>query len=355
MSDFGPLLEAVRGHGLLRLRRGRYALILAADLLALGAVWTAVWLVGPSWWQILLAVPTAVFTVRMIFAGHDIGHSQVARTKPVNRALALFVGDLLVGLSSRWWTDKHNRHHANPNETGRDPDVGPGAISWTDVQAGERQGTAMRWFSRHQGRLFLPLLLLEAFNLHSGSMRVTRGVRDISLQVLHLVGYLGLLLAAMGPVRAGVFIVVHQALIGVHLGCAFAPNHKGMPMPPPGSRWDFMRKQVLTTRNVRGGRMTDWLLGGLNYQIEHHLFPSMPRLHLRRAQPLVRAHCAALGLPYAEESLGRSMALTVRHLNSVGRAGAAIRATVPEVAVCSSSSHRAAADCEARLKPCDCR
>jgi Fatty acid desaturase len=89
-------------------------------------------------------------------------------------------------------------------------------------------------------------------------------------------------------------------------------------MPPPGSRWDFMRKQVLTTRNVRGGPFVDWFLDGLNYQIEHHLFPSMPRPNLRHAQGVVRAHCARIGLPYTEESLTSSLRITVRHLQRVG-------------------------------------
>ena len=93
-------------------------------------------------------------------------------------------------------------------------------------------------------------------------------------------------------------------------------------MPPPGSRWDFLRKQVLTTRNVRGGPVTDWFLGGLNYQIEHHLFPGMPRPHLRHAQRLVKAHCSTLGIPYSEASLPASLALTVRHLQHVGRPSA---------------------------------
>ena len=320
-SDFAPLLGAVRNLGLLRLRRRHYALLIGADLLAFIGIWAVVWLVGNTWWQMLLTPLAAVFTVRMIFVGHDVGHSQVARTRPVNKILALVVGDVIVGLSARWWMDKHSRHHANPNEAGRDPDVAPGAISWTADQVGARTGGFSAWFGRNQGRLFLPLLLLEALNLHAGAVRVAHRPRELALLAVHVVGYLGLLLLTMGPVKTVVFVLVHQALVGVHLGCAFAPNHKGMPMPPPGSRWDFMRKQVLTTRNVRGGRVVDWALGGLNYQIEHHLFPGMPRPNLRRAQALVRSHCAAIGLPYAEESLVRSMSLTVRHLHRVGNGG----------------------------------
>ena len=103
------------------------------------------------------------------------------------------------------------------------------------------------------------------------------------------------------------------------MGCSFAPNHKGMPIIPPRTRLDFLRRQVLTSRNVRGGLFTDVALGGLNYQIEHHLFPNMPRSVLRRAQPLVRAHCAELSAsPYTETSLIGSYVTVLRHLNDLG-------------------------------------
>jgi fatty acid desaturase len=317
-SDFAPLLEAVRGARLLRLRRRRYALVIGTDLLALTAVWAVVWLVGNTWWQMFLAIPAAVFTVRMVFVGHDIAHHQVARTSRVNTVLGLIVGDVIVGLSARWWTDKHNRHHANPNQVGRDPDVEFGVLAWTVDQAVGHRGLGA-WVIRHQGGLLFPLLLLEALNLHHSSLRAAKRPRDVLLLGLHAGGYLGLLILAMGPGKAAVFVAAHQGLVGLHLGCSFAPNHKGMPMPPPGSRWPFLQKQVLTTRNVRGGVVTDWLLGGLNYQTEHHLFPGMPRPHLRLAQEMVRRHCADLGLPYTEESLARSLILTTRHLHQVGQ------------------------------------
>jgi fatty acid desaturase len=320
-SDFSPLLEQVRGHGLLRLRRRRYAVMITFDLLALAGVWATIQVVGNTWWSLFLALPLAIFTVRMIFVAHDVGHRQVARTSRVNRVGGYLVGDVILGLSARWWIDKHSKHHANPNEIGRDPDVGVGAICWTTEQAMGRS-PIMAWLGRHQGQLFFPLLMLEALNLHIGSVRVARSPKELLMLVVHVVAYVGLLLLAMGPGKAAVFLLVHQAFIGLHLGCAFAPGHKGMPMPPPGSRWDFLRKQVLTTRNVKGGPATDWFLGGLNYQIEHHLFPGMPRPHLRKTQTLVRAHCATLGVPYAEESLVDSFKITIKHLQTVGRAEA---------------------------------
>jgi fatty acid desaturase len=114
------------------------------------------------------------------------------------------------------------------------------------------------------------------------------------------------------------FVVVQQGLFGLYLGCAFAPNHKGMPTLTEADQLDFLRRQVLTSRNVAGSGLVDWLLGGLNYQIEHHLFPTMPRPNLRRAQPLIRAFCDQHGLAYSQASLFGSYAQAIRHLHAVG-------------------------------------
>jgi fatty acid desaturase len=328
-SGFAPLIQQVRAHGLLDRRRGRYAWLIGLDLLAYASVWAAVALVGDSWWLAALPLPAAVFTTRLYFVGHDAGHGQIAGTRRANRLLGLLIGDLGLGLSYGWWTDKHNRHHANPNHLEKDPDVGAGVIVWSRDQAAGRRGRFVRWFTRNQGRLFLPLLLLEGINLKVSSVRSVaarcrRGDRrgqawaEAALLSAHFGAYLGLLFTVLSPGAAIAFALAHQALLGVHLGCAFAPNHKGMPMPGPDERWDHLRKQVLTSRNVRGGVVTDWFLGGLNYQIEHHLFPSMPRPHLRRARPLVRHHCRLAGLPYTEEGLIESYAQALRHLHAVG-------------------------------------
>jgi fatty acid desaturase len=328
---FPPLIRQINDRGLLERRPGYYAGLIGIDLLLYAAVLTAVALVGDSWWQLALTLPAAVITTRIYFIGHDAGHSQIAGTRRMNRLLGLLIGNLLIGLSYGWWTDKHNRHHANPNHVDKDPDVGVGVLVWTAEQAVDRRGGLVGWLTRNQGRLFLPLLLLEGINLKVTSVRSVvaelggtdrdkrrRARIEALLLAVHFGAYLGLLFTVMSPALAILFIFVHQALLGLHLGCAFAPNHKGMPVPDPDEPWDHLRKQVLTSRNVRGGRVTHWFLGGLNYQIEHHLFPSMPRPHLRRSQPLIRQYCELAGLPYTEEGLVESYAQALRHLHTVG-------------------------------------
>src|SRR6185312_8784240 len=151
------------------------------------------------------------------------------------------------------------------------------------------------------------------------------------LLAIHLAGYFTVVFLVLSPVRAVAFILVQQGLLGLYLGASFAPNHKGMPVMDAADRTGFLRRQVLTSRNVRGGWLTDLVLGGLNYQIEHHLFPSMPRPNLRRSQALVAAFCKQKGLPYCQASLAGSYAQALRHLNTTGRAARPPLATPPVV------------------------
>ncbi|MFI7605802.1 fatty acid desaturase family protein [Micromonospora sp. NPDC049366] len=331
-SDYAQLSRRISRAGLLERRPGWYAVRIALTLGAFVAGWVAVILVGDSWWQLLLAVGLAVATTQVAFLGHDAGHRQMFRRRGPSEAVGLLAGNLAVGLSYGWWVDKHNRHHANPNHEDEDPDVGAGALVWTHEQALQTRGFGRR-LARRQAYLFFPMLLLEGLNLHVASIKAVvgrepggahrtpmrhRGVEALLLAV-HTAGYLAVLLLVMSPVQALAFAAVHQGLWGLYMGCAFAPNHKGMPMPTAEDDFDFLRKQVLTSRNVRGGRFVDVALGALNYQIEHHLFPNMPRANLRRAQPLVKAYCAEQGIPYAETGLVESYRQALAHLHEVGR------------------------------------
>jgi len=325
-SSYADLLRRIKTEGLLNRRRGRYAVILLVAGALLAGCWVTFVVLGDTWWQLAIAVVMAVMFTQIGFIGHDAGHQQVFRSRRANYLTGLLHGNLAIGLSYGWWVDKHNRHHAHPNDEERDPDVDIGVLAFSAGQARSKRGRVGRFIARHQGYLFFPLLLAEAVQLHVASVHAlaSRGVRhrtwEALLLGLHIAGYLTAVLLVLSPVKAVVFIVVQQALFGLYLGCSFAPNHKGMPMLSDRDRPDFLRRQVLTSRNVRGNWFTDLLLGGLNYQIEHHLFPSMPRPNLRRAQPLVRAFCQEHRVAYCETSLLRSYGQALRHLHEVGRA-----------------------------------
>jgi fatty acid desaturase len=323
-SPYAQLSRQIRRAGLLERRPGYYIWKIAVTAAALVAGWAAFAVVGDSWWQLGVAVWLAVVFTQIGFLGHDAGHRQITSSRRASYILGILHGNLGIGLSYGWWVGKHNRHHAHPNTEDADPDIMISVLAFTAAQAAAGRGVARLGF-RYQAYLFFPLLLGEAISLHAASFRaLTRRaprlpVVETALLTAHIAGYLTAVALVLSPVKAVVFILVQQGLFGLYLGCSFAPNHKGMPVLAAADRSDFLRRQVLTSRNVHGNWLTDLALGGLNYQIEHHLFPSMPRPNLRRSQPLVRAFCQQQGLPYCQTSLARSYAQALRHLNTVGR------------------------------------
>jgi fatty acid desaturase len=314
----------VRTAGLLDRRLRYYAWKITLTTAALAAGWTAFALLGNSWWQLVTAVFLAVAFAQIGFIGHDAGHWQIFASRRANYLTGLACGNLAIGMSYGWWVSKHNRHHAHPNTEDADPDIMLAVVAFSAGRARSSRGI-QRWVFRNQAVLIGPMLFLEAVSLHTSSIKAVihrgfrhRGVEAVLLAV-HFAAYLSAVFLVLSPAKAVLFIVVQQGLFGFYLGCAFAPNHKGMPVLAAGDRTDFLRRQVLTSRNVRGGWLTDFALGGLNYQVEHHLFPSMPRPALRAAQPLVAAFCADRGVPYAETSLVASYAQALRYLHTVAR------------------------------------
>jgi fatty acid desaturase len=323
-SDFASLSQRIVSAGLMRRRPGYYLARIGLVAALYVAGWVAFAVVGDSWYQLVVAPFLAIVFAQLALVAHDIAHRQVFRTRQLSEITGLIAGNLGVGMSYGWWMDKHTRHHANPNHEQRDPDVVPDVLVWSTRQARVSRGVP-RLLGRWQAYLFFPLLTLEAFSLHLNSVKalgrpvLRQRWAEAGLLFLHFAVYLAALLLVLSPVKALVFLTVQQGLFGLYLGCTFAPNHKGMEMlAEDGEQRDFLRRQVLASRNVRGGHLINTLLGGLNYQIEHHLFPSMPTPNLRRAQPIVRDYCVEVGVAYTEAGLIDSYRRALCYLHEVG-------------------------------------
>ena len=244
-----------------------------------------IWVASPFWatpgsnscWPLL-----AVVLTQFGFLGHDAAHRQIFASHRWNEWAARVMSGLFTGLSYGWWMSKHNRHHANPNKERATRTLIP-VRSRSRPPRWSRRGLAAR-LSRGQGYYFFPLLLLEGLALHVASIQTILRREPLkhrwceaAFVVARIGGYLTVLFVVLPPGKAAAFLGVQMGLFGLLLGGAFAPNHTGMPIVPADEKMDFLRRQVLMSRNVRGGWLTNFALGGLNYQIEHHLFPSMPR------------------------------------------------------------------------------
>jgi len=321
-ASYRALARQVRAMGLLDRRPGYYRVKITLTIVAFFAGWALFVMVGNSWAALAVAPLVGMMFTQLGFIGHDLGHNQVFGARRRNHLLGLVVANALIGLSFGWWVPKHSAHHAHPNELGLDPDIGEGVV----LASSDGRGRLASWLARWQAPLFFPLMLLRSVGLHVLGIKRLLGRRDrasaveASLIMLHAALYLTVVLWVLSPLKALAFVVVQQAVFSVYLGISFAPNHKGMPIIESATAAGFARRQVVTARNVRGGWFTTFMLGGLNYQIEHHLFESMPRPNLQRVQGLVRDFCVATDLGYREESFVESFRQIVQHLSDAGAA-----------------------------------
>lgn len=331
-EDFPPIARAytqlsqvVRETGLLRRAPWFYVFTSVMIALGFGGAITGFILLGDSWFQLLIAAALGILFTQIAFLAHEAAHRQILTSGPANDRLARVLA-ASVGMSYSWWDAKHSRHHANPNRVGKDPDIEVDTISFLDEDAAQARGL-QRWITQRQGWLFFPLLTLEGLNLSflgikhlAGRGPIEGRWRELSMIAVRFALVLTPVFLFLPLGMAFAFLGVMFAVFGVYMGASFAPNHKGMPVIHPDAKLDFFSKQVRTSRNIRGGWWATWLMGGLNYQIEHHLFPSMARPHLAKTREIVRDFCASNDVPYTETSLWRSYAIVIDYLNRVGLA-----------------------------------
>jgi fatty acid desaturase len=323
-SEFTELRRLMKASHRLR-RTTAFPWSMLAILLAMIAVMSAVMIL---WHRIVAAqaingILLALIFTQIGFLMHDAGHGQVFRSPAANRRMGLLCGNLMLGVSYSWWVDKHNRHHKNPNHIDGDPDVDFAALAFCHRQAAAK-GQPWRLIIKYQAALFIPFLLAEHLSMHVRSLRhlfqepvKNRGAERFLLACHHVL-FFGMAFSLLGIQAAIAFLVCSKAFAGLYAGLVFAPNHKGMLMVDEESQLGLLRRQVLTSRNIRSGLINDFLYGGLNYQIEHHLFPFLKRSQLAVAQRIVKPFCEERGIRYHETGVFQSLKEIFQHLHKVG-------------------------------------
>jgi fatty acid desaturase len=332
---FQELARHVKSVGLTAPRPRFYAVWMLANTGLLAAGWVAFGWLGDSWWVLLVATYLAFFYGQTGLIAHDIGHQQVFRNRKAVDITGYLFGNMLIGVSKGWWVNHHNRHHSNPNHLELDPDIRRRQVIFSPSQLPTRRGAINRFIIRHQSWLFFVIILLEGLRMHlAGYFAVALGaikrnrVIDAGLLTVHLLTYFGVVFYLLSPLKAIAFVLVHQLLFGLYMGLLFAPNHKGMPVRGDQSKpLDWARRQIITSRNLVSNRVIDYVYYGVNYQIEHHLFPSVPSINLRRIRPIVIDFCRQYELPYVEMSLTASYREVSRFLGEVSEQSRPLIAT----------------------------
>lgn len=335
-SNYTELLSRVKSAGLLAKKPSFYIVRLAVISAIAVGLWVAGGFLGVSTLHESVVIGIAFVIAGLLgvlgaqygFIAHEAAHRQIFHNNKLNDWAGLFLANLFAGLSYGFWMRKHNKHHQKPNQIGQDPDIAIRVLSFTVESRNEKRGVE-RWVSNRQGYLFPVLLFLTGFDLLLDSFQALRrtdrpvGIRtlEFALMVIRQTApyvIMGLMFGWLWAIALWLFMMM---TFGFFMGAAFAPNHKGMPLVPRDAKIDFFERQVLTSRNIRGSWLKDNLMGGLNYQVEHHLFPSMARPYLKKAHEIVVAYCADKNITLVEMNLMSSYKAIVVYLNKVGLSG----------------------------------
>uniref|UniRef100_A0A8C3UNE1 Fatty acid desaturase domain-containing protein n=1 Tax=Catharus ustulatus TaxID=91951 RepID=A0A8C3UNE1_CATUS len=294
LEDFRELRCTIEKMGLLRPNYFFFFLIFLHLLVLDAASWLVVWYFGVS--LVPFVVGMAFFTTAQIQMGwfqHDLGHCSVFRRPRWNHLMQIVVINMLKGLPASWWNHLHNQHHAKPNCFRKDPDLNMHPLLFSlgktlSVELGKQKKKFMPYNYQHKYFILLaPLALIPFFQLSILYFAIRRKkwlVSTASLYGKSFCVYLPRYLESTW------FIWVSQM------------NHIPMNIDYDKNK-DWVSTQLHATCNVNQSVFNDWFTGHLNFQIEHHLFPTMPRHNYWKVAPLVKSLCDKHGIEYKSKTL----------------------------------------------------
>jgi len=325
---------------------GNSKLFIKALILVVGyvAVYTHLVFFTPAAW---LAIPECIilglFTSGIGFnVMHDGSHGSFSNSKTLNKGAALTLD--MLGASSVMWKNKHNLiHHTYTNIHGIDDDIEARPF----LRLAPEQ-THYRWHKYQHVYFWFLYGLLYLFWVFFTDYKkyFTKKVGDVPIKkldtgdhitfwffkALHLVMYVLLpaYLCGIGPWALGFFIYTFTT--GVVLSIVFQLAHTveeaSFPVaiqPTNKMEDEWAVHQLKTTANfATGNKMITWFVGGLNFQVEHHLFPKISHAHYPEISAIVKRVCQEMGVPYLEhQKMTTAIASHVAHLKTMGNRNAA--------------------------------
>nr|XP_012605313.1 fatty acid desaturase 2-like protein FADS2P1 [Microcebus murinus] len=325
VKDFQDLRKTVEAMNMFDANLGFFFLHLAQILILEVLAWLTLYQFGSSWRvTIFITFLLTISQAQSAFLQHDAGHLSIFKKSKWNHLLHKFVICHLQGISGNWWNCMHFQHHVKPNIYHKDPDIKFGPLFVLgDLQPVKYGKMKIKYINYEKQHLYfymvvLPLLIPAYLNLKSIKMMyLRRDWGDIawvsSFYIRHFITF--------GPFY-GVFgtlmlIYLVKFLESPWITCITMMSHVPMQMSIEENR-DWLSTQVLATCNVQQSLFNDWFTGHLNFQIEHHLFPTMPRHNYHKVAPLVRSLCAKHGLQYVNKPLLKAIGDIFRSLKNSG-------------------------------------
>ncbi|XP_053515223.1 fatty acid desaturase 2-like protein FADS2B [Artibeus jamaicensis] len=321
VEDFQELRRTLETMNMFNANLGFFFLHLIQILILEALAWLMLWYFGNGWPIIIcISFLLTISQAQSSFLQHDTGHLSIFKKSKWNRLMHRFVMCHLKGLSANWWNYRHFQHHVKPNIYPKDPDIDTGPLFLLgDLQPVKYGKKKIKYIDYEKQHLYfymigLPLLVPIYFNLQSMQvMYLRRYWGDIAWVSSFYIRYFITFGPFYGIFGTMLLIYLVKFLESPWIAYVIQMSHIPMKMSTEENR-DWLSTQVLATCNVEQSFFNDWFTGHLNFQIEHHLFPTMPRHNYHKAAPLVRSLCAKHGLQYVNKPMLKAFGDIIRAL-----------------------------------------
>lgn len=274
---------------------------------------------------VLACLGLAFVLAQFAFLGHDAGHGALGLSRAIHSGIGQYCMTVVTGLAFQEWYGRHRTHHQFCQYEAKDPDMDVDLVVSLTEDSRRRKNALGRFFTSCQGISVWFLSLLFAHSQrHLSQWGVLRNPRTYALDAAVLVLHFGLwwgLPLALGVDPWLVLLVYTLPLffLGPYLAAIFWVNHVGMPLIERVDSFSFLEHQAVTSRKVTNPRALDWFFGGLNYQIEHHLYPQVPSFRLHHVQKIVRPALEAEKIPYHAVSFFQAVRDIASHFQFIAK------------------------------------
>lgn len=302
---FDELKTEVRNAGLLERIPVRGSIEMAATIISMIIVYTIIvnWsnIAPPTWASFALGLFMTIVFTRAVFISHDILHTQYFKSKKLSFLLSYPFSAFILSNSASWWDFKHNiNHHTWCNVPEKDEDILAMDGAFTEKYRGNSSFLRSVKYLVFWGAMFFmyPAFIVQSYNFAIKKKKFG----ELAMMLMHWPIVWGPVFYFLPFADAIIVFLTLNFVLSPWLAFGFITNHLGCEVFEKDESEDFtwMELQMRTSRSLKGGSFIHWFYGGLNTQIEHHLFPKAPRFNLLKIQDMTREFAKKHNIHYFE-------------------------------------------------------